>query len=52
VADLSSLDEVRRIAVLTTALREMLIASAPARVVTVASEAARHAGSIDWPARA
>ncbi|WP_329067642.1 SDR family NAD(P)-dependent oxidoreductase [Amycolatopsis sp. NBC_01480] len=35
---------------LTTALRDLLIASAPARVVTVASEAARHAGSID-PAR-
>ena len=36
--------------VLTNTLRGKLVASAPARVVTVASEAARHAGSID-PAR-
>ncbi|KOV83857.1 SDR family NAD(P)-dependent oxidoreductase [Nocardia sp. NRRL S-836] len=36
--------------VLTNALRAKLIASAPARVVTVASEAARHAGDLD-PAR-
>ncbi len=36
--------------ILTNALRAKLIASAPARVVTVASEAARHAGDID-PAR-
>jgi NAD(P)-dependent dehydrogenase (short-subunit alcohol dehydrogenase family) len=36
--------------VLTNALRDKLIASAPARVVTVASEAARHAGDI-VPAR-
>ncbi|HET6292330.1 MAG TPA: SDR family NAD(P)-dependent oxidoreductase [Kribbella sp.] len=36
--------------VLTNALREKLIASAPARVVTVASEAARQAGDI-VPAR-
>ena len=32
---------------LTNALRDKLVASAPARVVTVASEAARHAGSLD-----
>ena len=36
--------------VLTNALRAKLIASAPARIVTVASEAARHAGDVD-PAR-
>jgi NAD(P)-dependent dehydrogenase (short-subunit alcohol dehydrogenase family) len=36
--------------VLTNALRNKLIASAPARIVTVASEASRHAGSVD-PAR-
>lgn len=33
--------------VLTTTLRDKLIASAPARVVNVASEASRHAGTID-----
>ncbi|MDX6350707.1 MAG: hypothetical protein QOF84_5497 [Streptomyces sp.] len=36
--------------VLTNALRDRLMASVPARVVTVASEAARHSGGID-PAR-
>jgi NAD(P)-dependent dehydrogenase (short-subunit alcohol dehydrogenase family) len=36
--------------VLTNALRDKLIASAPARVVTVASKASMHSGSID-PAR-
>lgn len=36
--------------VLTNTLRDRLVASAPARVVTVASEAARHSGSLD-PAR-
>lgn len=35
---------------LTNSLRDKLVASAPARVVTVASEAARHAGDVD-PAR-
>jgi NAD(P)-dependent dehydrogenase (short-subunit alcohol dehydrogenase family) len=33
--------------VLTEALRRKLIASAPSRIVTVASEAARHSGGID-----
>jgi len=33
--------------VLTTTLRDKLVASAPARVVNVASEASRHAGTID-----
>jgi NAD(P)-dependent dehydrogenase (short-subunit alcohol dehydrogenase family) len=33
--------------VLTNTLRDKLVASAPARVVTVASEGARHAGGID-----
>ncbi|MFD8377754.1 SDR family NAD(P)-dependent oxidoreductase [Streptomyces sp. NPDC059679] len=36
--------------VLTATLRDRLLASAPARIVTVASEAARHSGGID-PAR-
>ncbi|GAA4232373.1 NAD(P)-dependent dehydrogenase (short-subunit alcohol dehydrogenase family) [Streptosporangium album] len=36
--------------VLTNTLRDKLVASAPARVVTVASEASRHSGGID-PAR-
>jgi len=36
--------------VLTTTLLDKLVASAPARVVNVASEASRHAGSVD-PAR-
>lgn len=36
--------------ILTSSLRDRLVASAPARVVTVASEAARHAGDVD-PAR-
>ena len=36
--------------ILTNALRDRLVGSAPARVVTVASEAARHAGDVD-PAR-
>src|SRR5882724_6891675 len=36
--------------VLTTTLRDKLVASTPARVVNVASEASRHAGTID-PAR-